>query len=75
VSFYFWCNNAAAPGRICEVGPPASGSSFFTKPLFALRAQREPIGNLMPRLARALRVIGWHGLLLAAGMFGSGHSH
>jgi len=40
VSFYFWCNNAVGPGRICEVGPPAGGSSFFTKPLFALRAQR-----------------------------------
>jgi hypothetical protein len=29
----------------------------------------------MPRLERAQRGIGWHGLLLAAGMFGSGHSH
>jgi hypothetical protein len=47
VSFYFWCNNAVGPGRICEVGPPASGSSFFTKPLFALRAQRDPISKLI----------------------------
>jgi len=40
VSFYFWRNNAAAPGRICEVGPPASGRPNFTSALFALRAQR-----------------------------------
>jgi hypothetical protein len=45
-----------------------SGSSFFTKPLFALRAQRELIGKLMPCCARSKSGIGWHGLLLAAGI-------
>jgi DNA replication protein DnaC len=44
-------NNAAAPGRICEVGPPASGSSFFTKPLFALRAQRTSCSARQPAIA------------------------
>jgi hypothetical protein len=29
----------------------------------------------MPRLKREQRSNGLHGLLLAAGMFGSGHSH
>ncbi|WP_291997426.1 ZIP family metal transporter [Candidatus Accumulibacter sp. ACC012] len=37
------------------------------------------IADLMPRLKREQRGIGWHGLLLAAGIaivvFGSGHSH
>lgn len=37
------------------------------------------IADLMPRLKREQRGIGWHGLLLAAGLaivvFGSGHSH
>jgi zinc and cadmium transporter len=37
------------------------------------------VADLMPRLKREHSAVGWHGLLLAAGIavvvFGSGHSH
>jgi zinc and cadmium transporter len=37
------------------------------------------IADLMPRLKRETRAVGWHGVLLAAGIavvvFGSSHSH